>query len=77
MGNSLCEMFYCVNETQILCELREINRGKENNMIIINVSPITYGHVLLVPNIKSGLPQVFTESSLRLAMEVVALSKHR
>lgn len=69
--------FNKVSPKEILFELRETSRGKENNMMIINVSPITYGHVLLVPNVKSGLPQVFTESSLRLAMEVVALSKHR
>lgn len=46
-------------------------------MVIVNVSPITYCHVLLVPNIKSGLPQVITEDTLRFAIETVALSKHR
>ena len=57
--------------------MREKSRGKEHNLVIVNVSPITYGHVLLVPSVKSGLPQVFTENSLRLAIETVALSNHR
>jgi len=46
-------------------------------MVIANISPIAYGHVLLVPKLKSCQPQVFTEDSLLFAIEVVALSNHR
>ena len=75
--HSLCELICCLNKRQILFEMREKSRGKEHNLVIVNVSPITYGHVLLVPSVKSGLPQVFTENSIRLAIEAVALSNHR
>ena len=64
-------------QEQILFELRETSRGKENNMVIVNVSPIAYGHVLLVPKLKVCQHQVFTEESLQFAIEVVALSNHR
>jgi GDP-D-glucose phosphorylase len=45
-------------------------------MIAVNVSPIDRGHVLLVPEPSSCLPQVMTQSSLQLCLELVSLSGH-
>jgi GDP-D-glucose phosphorylase len=49
----------------------------EGHMIAVNVSPIDRGHVLLVPEPSSCLPQVMTQSSLQLCLELVSLSGHR
>lgn len=38
------------------------------NLVIINVSPIDYGHVLLVPKVMDCLPQLVDPDTLRLAM---------
>lgn len=38
------------------------------NVLIINISPIEYGHVLLVPRILDQLPQLVTPETLMLAM---------
>ncbi len=35
------------------------------DVIIINVSPIEFGHCLLVPSLEETLPQILTESSIR------------
>ena len=44
-------------------------QNEENNDVIINASPIEYGHSLLVPNRLHGkLPQVLTERSVVLAI---------
>lgn len=32
--------------------------GASPNLVLINVSPIEYGHVLLVPRVMDDLPQV-------------------
>ena len=44
------------------------------NLVIINVSPIEYGHVLLVPRVKDGLPQQVTPSTMRFALQMAAES---
>mmetsp|Transcript_29651 Transcript_29651/g.40944 ORF Transcript_29651/g.40944 Transcript_29651/m.40944 type:complete len:419 (+) Transcript_29651:582-1838(+) len=41
-------------------------------MVLINVSPIEYGHVLLVPRILDNLPQQMSQSELRLALQMAA-----
>ncbi|XP_060559862.1 GDP-D-glucose phosphorylase 1-like isoform X1 [Ruditapes philippinarum] len=50
---------------------------KKRNLVVINVSPLEYGHVLLVPDIDACQPQVLTESSMRVSLEMMLLSKHR
>lgn len=42
--------------------------------IIVNISPIEYGHVLLAPFLHDGLPQRCTMESLLLAFNTVELS---
>ncbi|XP_078361050.1 GDP-D-glucose phosphorylase 1-like isoform X3 [Oculina patagonica] len=51
--------------------------GDDHHLMIINVSPLEYGHSLLVPSVKSCLPQVLTEKALLLALETSMLSNHR
>lgn len=50
---------------------------KERHLVIINVSPLEYGHVLLVPDVDACLPQILTEHSIKLSLEMMLLSKHR
>ena len=38
------------------------------SLLLINVSPIEYGHVLLIPRVLAGLPQLVDVSSLALAL---------
>ncbi|KAK7504796.1 hypothetical protein BaRGS_00003824 [Batillaria attramentaria] len=51
--------------------------SEERHALVINVSPMEYGHTLLVPQIDQCLPQVLTETSIRVALEMTLLSKHR
>lgn len=39
------------------------------NLVLINVSPIEYGHVLLVPQVMSNLTQLIDQASMRLALQ--------
>ncbi len=41
------------------------------NLVLINVSPIEYGHVLLVPRVLDRLNQVVDQSSMLLALQFV------
>ncbi|CAL1529423.1 unnamed protein product [Lymnaea stagnalis] len=49
----------------------------ERHTLIVNVSPMEYGHCLLVPQIDSHRPQVLTETAVTVAIETMLLSKHR
>ncbi|XP_052766032.1 GDP-D-glucose phosphorylase 1-like isoform X2 [Mya arenaria] len=49
---------------------------KVRNLVVINVSPLEYGHVLLVPDVDACNPQILTQSSVQLALEMLLLSKH-
>ncbi|XP_046858004.1 GDP-D-glucose phosphorylase 1-like isoform X2 [Xenia sp. Carnegie-2017] len=51
--------------------------SRERNIVVINISPLEYGNVLLVPNVDGQLPQVLTEKAIHLAMETVFLSGKR
>ncbi|KAI5079123.1 hypothetical protein GOP47_0006794 [Adiantum capillus-veneris] len=46
------------------------------NAIIINVSPIEYGHILLVPKITARIPQRIDEDSLLLAINMAVEAKN-
>jgi GDP-L-galactose phosphorylase len=51
-------------------ELQERARAAPSpHLVIINVSPIDYGHVLLVPKALDDLPQLLTPETLRLALQ--------
>lgn len=51
--------------------------GDDCHLMIINASPLEYGHSLLVPSVNSCLPQILTEEALLLALEISMLSNHR
>lgn len=46
--------------------------GNSPNVVAINVSPIEYGHVLLVPKLLDCKPQQIDEASLRLALHLAS-----
>ncbi|XP_036133980.1 GDP-D-glucose phosphorylase 1 [Molossus molossus] len=49
---------------------------QENILVMINVSPLEWGHVLLVPDPIRGLPQRLLPGALRAGLEAVLLSSH-
>merc|ERR1719508_211216 len=50
------------------------SQSSSRDLLIINVSPLEYGHCLLVPQVEDCLPQVQTEYSVLLALKVMLLS---
>nr|XP_048290864.1 GDP-D-glucose phosphorylase 1 [Myodes glareolus] len=49
---------------------------QEDILVLINVSPLEWGHVLLVPEPALGLPQRLLPGILRAGLEAVLLSLH-
>ncbi|XP_060035432.1 GDP-D-glucose phosphorylase 1 isoform X2 [Erinaceus europaeus] len=49
---------------------------QEDILVVINVSPLEWGHVLLVPEPARGLPQRLLPGALRAGLEAVLLSSH-
>lgn len=49
---------------------------QEDILVMINVSPLEWGHVLLVPEPARGLPQRLRPGALRAGLEAVLLSSH-
>lgn len=49
---------------------------QEDVLVLINVSPLEWGHVLLVPEPAQGLPQRLLPGVLRAGLEAVLLSLH-
>lgn len=67
--------FTKIEENEILFELkRKCDTSTNGHFVIINESPLEFGHCLLTPSLLSCLPQVATQDSLQLAVEVVLLS---
>ena len=48
-----------------------------DHKILINASPFEYGNILLVPFISSNYPQLITPNALRMAVEMMLLSRSR
>jgi GDP-D-glucose phosphorylase len=44
------------------------------HLVIINVSPLEYGNVLIVPSIRSQLPQILTRDAIALAVDITYAS---
>ncbi|XP_014667293.1 PREDICTED: GDP-D-glucose phosphorylase 1-like [Priapulus caudatus] len=63
-----------IGEEDPLGELRK--RYQDENIVIVNVSPLEYGNVLVVPSLGKCLPQILTEDAINLALETVLLSAH-
>ncbi|XP_069118009.1 GDP-D-glucose phosphorylase 1-like [Argopecten irradians] len=47
------------------------------NLVIINISPLEYGHVLIVPDVYAFRPQMLTEGAIKLATETLLFSGHQ
>jgi GDP-L-galactose phosphorylase len=43
--------------------------GPSPNLVLINVSPIEYGHVLLVPRVNDCIPQVVDQTAMLFALQ--------
>lgn len=46
--------------------------GRSPNLVLINVSPIEYGHMLLIPRVLDRLPQLVNEENIYLALQFTA-----
>ncbi|XP_065647788.1 GDP-D-glucose phosphorylase 1 isoform X3 [Hydra vulgaris] len=68
--------FTKIHPREILFELKSEDKVEieKSDLIIINVSPIDYGHVLLVPDSKSGMPQVINQYGIVKATQLCLLS---
>lgn len=49
---------------------------QEDILVMINISPLEWGHVLLVPEPAQGLPQRLLPGALQAGLEAVLLSAH-
>ncbi|XP_057290089.1 GDP-D-glucose phosphorylase 1-like isoform X2 [Hydractinia symbiolongicarpus] len=68
--------FNKIKDSEVLFMLNRTDLQEErNDKIIVNVSPIEYGHVLLVPNIDHGLSQILDKHSIEVAVELCLLAK--
>ncbi|XP_049840090.1 GDP-D-glucose phosphorylase 1 [Schistocerca gregaria] len=69
--------FTKIDETEILFELRrKCDTSTNRHCVIINESPLEFGHCLLLPSRLNCLPQIATQHSLQLAIEVMLLSSN-
>lgn len=66
--------FNKIHEDEILFRFQpENNPDETDNIVIINNSPLEYGHVLMVPKVKDCLNQVLTEHCIKRAIELSLL----
>uniref|UniRef100_A0A0N5BNL2 GDP-D-glucose phosphorylase 1 n=1 Tax=Strongyloides papillosus TaxID=174720 RepID=A0A0N5BNL2_STREA len=49
----------------------------EQNIIAINASPIERGHSLIIPSVNKKLPQIITPQAIRMATEIMLMTKDR
>ncbi|CAH7341658.1 GDP-D-glucose phosphorylase 1 [Phodopus roborovskii] len=73
--------FTKIRPGEVLFRLRREPNGlaaskQEDILVVINVSPLEWGHVLLVPEPAHGLPQRLLPGVLRAGLEAVLLSLH-
>ncbi|KAK2842087.1 hypothetical protein Q5P01_012287 [Channa striata] len=78
--------FNKINPEEILFEMikdREVNKGLEDKgqshrpcrmVVLINVSPLEFGHCLFVPDPLSCFPQILTRFAIQVGIESVFLS---
>ncbi|KAI0496141.1 hypothetical protein KFK09_022448 [Dendrobium nobile] len=58
------------DDTSCFFEIASVDKGVPPNVVAINVSPIEYGHVLLIPHVLECLPQRIDPESLLLALHM-------
>jgi hypothetical protein len=67
--------FTKVKDEEYLFEIKNTSAADSlRHFLIINVSPLEYGHSLLLPALFGCLPQVATLESIQLIVEVLLLS---
>ncbi|XP_070576789.1 GDP-D-glucose phosphorylase 1-like [Ptychodera flava] len=49
----------------------------DRNIIIINISPLEYCNILLVPSVDRCLPQVLTQNAIEVALDMMLISSHQ
>eukprot|EP00795_Rhopilema_esculentum_P003465 gene3465-1844_t len=75
--------FTKVKENEILFKMKSAeyktkeSKKVEENLVIVNISPIDYGHVLLVPDATALHSQALTYDAVKLSIDVCLLSTHR
>ncbi|XP_022333297.2 GDP-D-glucose phosphorylase 1-like [Crassostrea virginica] len=77
--------FTKIKPKEVLFELEKKDTGsvcngemaKRRTVVIINVSPLEYGHVLIVPDIDAFFPQILTQFAIKTGLECMLLSSHR
>ncbi|KAK7794230.1 hypothetical protein R5R35_012550 [Gryllus longicercus] len=73
--------FTKINENEILFEVKRREKAEcelkssGKDLLVINISPLEFGHSLFLPELFSCLPQVMTLYSLQRTIELVLLSK--
>ncbi|XP_002735196.1 GDP-D-glucose phosphorylase 1-like [Saccoglossus kowalevskii] len=73
----LCPQQITDGEVAIATNGDEDTMLSDTHIIIINVSPLEYCNVLLVPSVESCLPQVLTQSGIELALKMLLISSHQ
>lgn len=69
--------FNKIKPEEVLFNLKKRHLKDFTDRIIINVSPIEYGHFLLTPCFTDCLPQVLDNHSVEVAAEITLLTAHR
>eukprot|EP00210_Caulerpa_lentillifera_P006859 g6556.t1 len=63
-------LFQFDTDASMECLIEEdVCAGRSPNLVMINVSPIEYGHVLLVPKVLDRLTQIVTSETMLLALQ--------
>jgi len=57
------------------CGCDQQSTQNKEHFLIINVSPLGAGHVLLTPFVRHNQPQIITLDGLRLALDLILLSR--
>ncbi|KAI5635239.1 alcohol dehydrogenase transcription factor myb/SANT-like domain-containing protein [Phthorimaea operculella] len=69
--------FTKVSPKEILFDLFQDGNESEIHSLLLNVSPITRYHSLICPSVSKCLPQVVTQASLELALDIMFFSQDR
>jgi hypothetical protein len=59
------------------CIQLSVHTFQSRNLVIINVSPLEYGHILIVPDSEAFFPQILTQFAIKTGLECMLLSSHR
>lgn len=70
--------FNKINPDEVIFEMIKTTGGQVSQscrtVVLINVSPLEFGHCLLVPDPSCGFPQILTRTSIQVGIESVLLS---